>query len=276
MRRKGVLLLLALSLVLVMGWSMLQAQEEAPSETKPEEDTQGYWYLYRMSMPEGAIITLLSMWMIAVILAGVLTLRHGQMIPPELVEQVDDLLKKKQAKAALEACQASDSLVGKMMTAGISRVGRGFQPAMDYVGDVGQEEAMKLQHKLSYLSVIGAISPMLGLMGTVRGMIRAFEQLSVSGAQPSPAQLSGSIQLALVTTFEGLVVAVPALFAYSLFRNHLARTVTEADMVVAELMSRFQGVTSSLSRVTKIATAGQPTTDEATPPPDDKPPTTEL
>ena len=95
-------------------------------------------------------------------------------------------------------------------------------------------------------------------MGTVRGMILAFSQLAQSGAQPSPAQLSGSIQLALVTTFEGLLVAVPALFAYSLFRNHLARAVTEADMVVGELMSRFQGVTAPLPRAPKAVSASPP------------------
>ena len=146
------------------------------------------------------------------------------------------------------------SLCG-MMAAGISRVGRGYQAAVDYQSEVGEEEAMKMKHKLSYLSIIGAISPMLGLMGTVRGMIKAFAQLASSGAQPSPAQLSGSIQLALVTTFEGLLVAIPALFAFSLFSNHLARTVVEAEMVVSELMSRFQGVTAPLGRVGKVAAA---------------------
>ena len=263
MKRKGVWLL-GLALAVVMGWTVVFAQEptvggtDEPLAAEREAATGSLWQLYKQSMPEGGIITLLSCWMIAIILTNALTLRHKHIIPPELVDQVDTLLKQKQAKAALELCQGSDSLVGKMMAAGISRVGRGFQPAMDYLGDVGQEEAMKLNHKLSYLSVIGSISPMLGLMGTVRGMILAFSQLAQSGAQPSPAQLSGSIQLALVTTFEGLLVAVPALFAYSLFRNHLARAVTEADMVVGELMSRFQGVTAPMARAPKPGPAAAP------------------
>lgn len=259
MRRKGVWLL-GLGCILVMGCSVAFAQEapeiggtDEPLAETGKGDTGSLWNLYVQSMPEGGIITALSIWMIAIVLTNALTLRHRHLIPPELVEQTDELLRKKQAKAALELCQGSDSLVGRMMAAGISRVGRGFQPAMDYLGEVGQEEAMKMSHKLSYLSVIGSIAPMLGLMGTVRGMIGAFAQLATSGAQPSPAQLSGNIQLALVTTFEGLLIAVPALFAYSLFRNHLARTVTEADMVVSELMSRFQGVTGQLARVGRPA-----------------------
>jgi len=260
MKRKGVWLA-GVTLVLVMGGSLVFSQEapEVTGTTEPlaargEEGTGSLWGLYKASMPEGGIITGLSVWMIAIILTNALTLRHRHIIPPELVEQTDELLRKKQAKAALALCQGNDSLVGRMMAAGISRVGRGFQSAMDYLAEVGQEEAMKMNHKLSYLSVIGSISPMLGLMGTVRGMIGAFAQLASSGAQPSPAQLSGNIQLALVTTFEGLLVAVPALFAYSLFRNHLSRAVTEADMVVGELMSRFQGVTAPLSRITRPGT----------------------
>ena len=152
------------------------------------------------------------------------------------------------------------------MAAGISRVGRGFQQATDYQAEVGQEEAMKMNHRLSYLSVIGAISPLLGLMGTVRGMIQAFAQLKSSGGSPEVASLSGDIQLALVTTFEGLLVAVPALFAYSVLRNHLARCVTEVDMVTSELMSRFQGVTAPLSR-SALPTAPPKPKDDAPPAP---------
>ena len=269
MARKRVWFLVLL-MVLAMGFGLAVAQDDtkiAGTEeelAKKDKSVTGLWDLYIASMPEGGVITGLSVWMIALILTSALTLKHSDLIPPALVEQVDEQLRSKQAKAALEVCQADESLLARMMAAGISRVGRGYQGAVDYMSDVGAEESMKLSHKLSYLSVIGSISPMLGLMGTVRGMIGAFAQLSSSGAQPSPAELSGNIQLALVTTFEGLLVAVPALFAYSLFRNHLARTVTEAEMVALELMSRFQGVTAPLSRMMRPGAGPTPATE--TPP----------
>ena len=272
MTRTGVVLAV-LCAVLVLGWGvMLYAQGAAPltadaKAAKPQaKAVTGLWDLYLASGVEGILITLCSVWMIAVILHNAMTLRHKDIIPPRLVEECDNLLRQKQARAALELCQQDDSLLGVMMSAGISRVGRGYEPALEYMSDIGQEKAMRLNHKLSYLSVIGAISPMLGLLGTVRGMIGAFAQIASSGAQPSPAELSGNIQLALVTTFEGLVVAIPSLFAYSLFKNHLARTVTECEMIALELMSRFQGVTTPLSRVgTVVATGGAR---EATAPPE--------
>jgi len=270
MSRKGAVLL-TLAVVLVLGWSLTWAQETGETP-KAEETTQtpetpkakskapeGLWALYRQSWPEGLVITGLSLWMVAIILTNGLSLRHKDIIPPELVAQTDELLRQKQAKGALELNQQSESLLGKMMAAGISRVGRGYQQAADYQAEVGQEEAMKMNHRLSYLSVIGSISPMLGLLGTVRGMIQAFAQLATAGGSPEVASLSQDIQLALVTTFEGLVVAVPALFAYSVLRNHLARCVTEADMVAAELMSRFQGVTAPLSRGARPAGDEKPT-----------------
>jgi len=262
MKRRGVWLI-GLSLVLVLGWGMIWAQQPTTTtptgETvaKPKESRASLWYLYKASSYEGYTITACSIWMIATILANLMVLKHNRLVPPELVEQTDNFLRQKQAKAALDLCQQSDSLVGKMMSAGISRVGRGYQAALDYLAEVGQEEVMKLNQKLSPLSVIGAVAPMLGLLGTVRGMIQAFAQIAMSPTQPSAAELSGNIQLALVTTFEGLVVAIPSLFAYSMFKNHLARIVTESDMVVGEMMSRFQGITTPLTRIAALVAAGQ-------------------
>ncbi len=259
MKRKGWVLALV-CVVLVIGWGVaLYAQEAAPTTAAKKAGPKAVtslWDLYVASSYEGFLITGCSIWMIAVILHNAMTLKHKKLIPPMLVEECDNLLRQKQAKAALELCQQSDSLVGTMMAAGISRVGRGYDQALEYMSDIGQEKAMRLNHKLSYLSVIGSVSPMLGLLGTVRGMIQAFAQIASSGAQPSPAELSNNIQLALVTTFEGLVVAIPSLFAYSMFKNHLARTVTECEMICLELMSRFQGVTAPLTRVGMIVAAG--------------------
>jgi biopolymer transport protein ExbB len=273
MKRTGAVLAVV-GVVLVLGWSVVlfaqaaPAKEEAAKTAKPSKAVTGLWDLYVASGFEGVLITLCSIWMIAVILHNFFTLRHKVLIPTELVEQTDNLLRQKQAKAALELCQQSDSLLGVMMAAGISRVGRGYDTALEYMGDIGQEKAMRLNHKLSYLSIIGSISPMLGLLGTVRGMIQAFAQIASSGAQPSPADLSNNIQLALVTTFEGLVVAIPSLFFYSLFKNHLARAVTECEMICLELMSRFQGVTTPLTRVGMVVGPAAPP--PAAAPPGDK------
>ncbi len=127
---------------------------------------------------------------------------------------------------------------------------------------------MKFQHHVSYLSVIGAIAPMLGLLGTVAGMVGAFRDLAASGAQPNPAKMAGNIQMALMTTVMGLIVAIPAIFSYALLRNRLARMLTEVDMITSELMGRFQGITTPLAGTKMQAPKTEP---QAQTPPTDSP-----
>ena len=99
---------------------------------------------------------------------------------------------------------------------------------------------MALEHRLSYLALIGSIAPMIGLMGTVYGMIMSFEKIAQSTVSPKPAELAEGISTALFTTLEGLTVAIPAMIFYSILRNRVARFVLEVGMVSEGLMSRFQ------------------------------------
>jgi len=101
---------------------------------------------------------------------------------------------------------------------------------------------MKLEHRLSYMALIGTVSPMIGLMGTVQGMISAFETLgTATGGAPKPAELAGDISTALLTTLFGLVIAIPAIAAFSILRNRIARLVLEVGILSEGLMGRFQG-----------------------------------
>ena len=106
--------------------------------------------------------------------------------------------------------------------------------------DVAEEEAIKLQQKISYLSLIGNIAPMLGLFGTVTGMIKAFNTIAALGSAVSPSDLAGGISQALVTTFLGLFVAIPSMIAYFLFRNRVVRITLEIGAIAEELVERFR------------------------------------
>lgn len=106
--------------------------------------------------------------------------------------------------------------------------------------ETSEDENMRLEHRLSYISLIGNISPMVGLMGTVQGMISAFQVIASSGATPDPGELARGISTALFTTLVGLMVAIPAIAAFSILRNRAARLVLEAGIASEDLMSRFQ------------------------------------
>jgi biopolymer transport protein ExbB len=98
---------------------------------------------------------------------------------------------------------------------------------------------------VGYLSLIAAVSPMLGLFGTVQGMIITFNVIANSEVQPKPAQLAGGISTALVTTFEGLVVAIPMTALYAVFRNRVVNVIMEIGGITEELTSRFKTPSSS-------------------------------
>ena len=111
--------------------------------------------------------------------------------------------------------------------------------ALDAMQDVGRGENMKAEHRLGYLALIATVAPMVGLLGTVQGMISSFRAIAVCDNTPSPSELAEGISTALFTTFVGLLVAIPALTTYNMLRNRLAQLVLEVDVLSEELMRRF-------------------------------------
>ena len=101
---------------------------------------------------------------------------------------------------------------------------------------------MKLDHRLSYMALIGTISPMIGLFGTVYGMIKSFSVIANSPTQPKPSELAEGISTALFTTLVGLAIAIPAIAAYNVLRNRVSRLVLEVGIISEGLMSRFEKV----------------------------------
>ncbi|GAF69881.1 unnamed protein product, partial [marine sediment metagenome] len=111
-----------------------------------------------------------------------------------------------------------------------------------------QEQAWALMRRIEWVNLIGNVSPMVGLFGTVFGMIKLFNAIVVAGGQPQPAQLAEGISVALVTTFWGLFIAIPALAVYGVFRNRIetlvSDAVVEAENVMSEIMRSLKPVRS--------------------------------
>ena len=100
---------------------------------------------------------------------------------------------------------------------------------------------MKMEHSLSYMALIGNISPMIGLFGTVQGMIAAFRTIATSGTTPKPGELAMDISTALFTTLAGLAIAIPAIAVYNILRNRVQRLTMQVGIASEELIERFQG-----------------------------------
>ena len=112
--------------------------------------------------------------------------------------------------------------LAKCSRLGSPKLSRGYNKALEGMQEVGEEESMKLEHRLSYMALIGNLSPMIGLFGTVHGMIASFQVIALGGASPKPAELAAGISTALFTTLIGLAIAIPAIAAYNVIRNRVS------------------------------------------------------
>lgn len=225
-----------------------QAQEDG-EETSSDEDKKNdaagesfLSWMIRASGVFGFVLLLLSFVMVALIMMNVLQVRRDNLLPPSFIEHFEQMLANKDYQGAYETAKSDDSFVGRVLAAGLSKLNRGYDEAIEGMQEVGEDENMALEHRLSYLALIGTIAPMIGLMGTVYGMIESFRVIATSPSAPEPSKLADGISTALFTTIEGLAVAIPAMIFYSLLRNRVARFVLEVGMISEGLMSRFSTV----------------------------------
>ncbi|MEM9825339.1 MAG: MotA/TolQ/ExbB proton channel family protein [Planctomycetota bacterium] len=185
------------------------------------------------------IFFLLSVTLVSLLVMNLLAARRDTLCPQELVEQFEEKLNAKDFQAAYDMARTDESVLGQVLSAGLAKLNRGYSKAIEGMQEVGEEESMKLDHRLSYMALIGSLSPMIGLFGTVQGMISSFQVIARGGATPKPSELATGISTALFTTLVGLAIAIPAIAAYNILRNRVARLLLEVGVTSENLMSRF-------------------------------------
>jgi biopolymer transport protein ExbB len=189
----------------------------------------------------GAIILLLSMVSVGFIVEHSLTIRKQVLMPDAVVASLDQLIGEGRVDEAIDACQRPEnhSLFANVVLAGLERYKGsefGFAEYKAAVEEAGEDQTARLYRKTEVLGVIGAIAPMLGLLGTVSGMITCFNTIAGMGGMAKPDDLAAGIGEALVTTLEGLVVAIPTMVAFSYFRNRIDSLIAEAGKRVEQIM----------------------------------------
>lgn len=183
----------------------------------------------------------LSVVMVALIVEQLFTTRRGALLPRGLADQAYQLIAAGKYKEAEALAQSRPSFLGFLIDTGLKDVDLGYAAVEKAMEDAAVEQSARLLRKVEYLTVIGALAPMLGLMGTVWGMIQAFAEFA-ERANPSPADFAPSISIALVTTFFGLVVAVPAISAFAVLRNRIDELGAEAAITAGQVMSPLKRV----------------------------------
>ncbi|MEM8739485.1 MAG: MotA/TolQ/ExbB proton channel family protein [Planctomycetota bacterium] len=166
-------------------------------------------------------------------LVFVMRYRRESLIPEQTQGRLEELLAAKQYREAIALANRDPSYLGRITSAALNEAGNGYGAMERALEEAGDAEATRILRPIEVLNVMGNIAPMVGLFGTVYGMIVAFQRLVDAGGSPDPVDLAAGISTALVTTFWGLVVAIPALAAYAVVRNKID-AVTAEGLVTAE------------------------------------------
>jgi len=194
--------------------------------------------------PLGVLITWLLVVLSALSMGYTLSLmlkyRRSVMLPDDTRAQVVKMLNARQFREAIDFASKQTSYLGHVIHAALKEAGHGFGAMERAIEESGDAETTKVLRPIEYLNVLGNIAPMIGLFGTVYGMIRAFDQLQASGGKPDPAQLAGGISTAMITTFWGLIVAIPALASYALIRNKIDALTSEGMLIVEQIIAPFK------------------------------------
>ena len=176
-----------------------------------------------------------SVIMVTLIIQLALSMQKAKLAPPPLVDSLRQLIASGNYQEAWETCNANKNYLANVLRAGLGRIGRGKEAVEGGLSEHGLREATLLRTRNSYLSVIGVVSPMIGLLGTVIGMMGAFSVLGASGMGP-PQDLAGKISEVLLATASGLFIAIPAFVAYYIFRNMSQASIVHADDIVNTLI----------------------------------------
>ena len=177
-----------------------------------------------------------SVIMVTLIIQLAISMRKDKLAPPPLVDSLRQLIGSGNYQEAWETCNANKNYLANVLKAGLGRLGRGKEAVEGGLSEHGLREATLLRTRNSYLSVIGVVSPMIGLLGTVIGMMGAFAVLGASG-MGNPKELAGKISEVLLATASGLFIAIPAFVAYYIFRNMSQASIVHADDIVNTLIT---------------------------------------
>jgi biopolymer transport protein ExbB len=187
----------------------------------------------------GPILLAISVAMLALIVLLALDLRMSSAIPPGFVDEFTDTVNKRKFKEAFDMARNDPSFLGQVLTAGMSRLQYGLEDAREAAMNTLESIKSDKEQKNNYNAVIATVGPMLGLVGTVYGMIQSFSVLATAGTQVNPAKLADGISHALVVTLFGVGISVPAIFFNAFYRNRITRVCMDVGHIADDLLTQM-------------------------------------
>lgn len=198
------------------------------------------WQVFLAGGPVMWPILLCSIFALAIVLEKLWHLRKIRIDTQDFLKRVLDKMKRHETKEALAICDNTKSPIANILKAGILKYDRPRPQIIEAIEDVSLYEVPRMEKNLTALATIAHVSPLLGLLGTVTGMVRCFQIIqakAVSSHPVAPGDLAGGIWEALLTTVAGLMVAIPAFVAYNYLVSRINNYILEMEKASTELVN---------------------------------------
>lgn len=228
-----------------------EAQDQAPAH-RPK--SRLVW-LIQSSGWIGGVIVILSVYFIATVTRLFVELRPQVASPPELIKDCYDLIDKRDFKGVYGVVKDDDDDFGQIVTAGLTELATGLPEARDAMERVSESLTVGMEKKISMLAVLGTLGPMIGLLGTLKGMIASFSVIALSDTQLKASEVAGGISEALLLTFEGVALSVPAIYFFAVFRNRVSTISTATLLEADEFLRRFSAAARQKTSSPPVAMA---------------------
>ncbi len=188
----------------------------------------------------------------------VIQLRDAAQCPDELLDEVESRVSKRRFDAAVELLAADPSALAGVLEVLIRRRAESEARLEEALSEAAAEQAMIMSQRVAYIGLIAAVSPMLGLLGTVSGMIRAFATMSATSGVTDASQLAGAISEALITTYLGLIVAIPALVVHTFLKHRVMNVTLHIGEMGEQLIQTLRPSNSPRSSPTPPPSSAKP------------------
>lgn len=228
-------------LVLVAATAAMAAAAEAGGA--PAKQTS-LFDLYLHSMPVGGLLTILSFVCFSLALTWTFTMRSEDLVPVGITEEIHQIFAEGPTDEAVEQAKGvvagATSMLGAVIAASLDKKDFGYHAMVDTAEEVGLAEHTKYNAKVAWLGLFSSSATLLGLLGTVSGIIGAFLAMGSQTGAIDPSKLATSIGEALVCTFMGLFIAIVGLYFFFFLRNRVNQAALDTSVYVKEVLDYFR------------------------------------
>lgn len=220
--------------------AVAQSSAQGDPTSTPIGEIKYFDFFIAKGGPIAFVLIGLSIVVVALTIEHAVSIRRATLVPLHATEMTKSLIEKKEYLEAIKYTSDEPSMIGHVLNAGLVEAARGYHAMERALEESLDERSARLYRKIEYVHIIGNVSPMIGLLGTVTGMIFLFADIHAANAFPGARVVADRIAVALITTFWGLAVAIPALSIHAVFRNRIDVLTAECAVGAEHILAIFK------------------------------------